>query len=290
MNIRNRSVALVLGTVLPALLSTAPAQAAGLTPSEITVFGDSYSDVGNNYWSNGKLWVEYLLPQFGLNATPGNQGGNVFAQAGNRTNDLSTQIGNYMATGPAIDTNELFIVEAGINDYYTGQTDITIPVSNIVSSLSTLYDAGARNFFVSNLYDLARMPSGWAGLTDLALQHNSALQTALADFEASHAGSDVILFDLYDLVEDVTASPAAFGFTNVTQQCQYNSACTDADEYFFWDTVHPTTAGYEAIANRAFSTIENAQAVPEPIAPIPALLGAGLFLGWMHRRGATTSR
>src|SRR5579875_2047848 len=96
--------------------------------SEIIVFGDSLSDVGNAYaatggkvppapyyagrFSNGPLWVERLAPR--LNApipTPSSKGGTDYAYAGAATGatPLGTQLGTPAGSSPFMTSDGKFI-------------------------------------------------------------------------------------------------------------------------------------------------------------------------------------
>lgn len=141
--LRSLACVLVLG-----VLAFAPHADAQPTPySDIVVFGDSLSDVGNtanNFWvqvfsdtaqppnwqgrfSNGPIWVETLAGDYyGLNAsTRSSAGGNNYAQggalSGGGTNflgfidNVGNQVGDYLG-GNTPDGDELFILWAGGND------------------------------------------------------------------------------------------------------------------------------------------------------------------------------
>ncbi len=68
-------------------------------------------------------------------------------------------------------------------------------------------------------------------------------------------GLKVFTLDTYDLLDEIKADPAGFGFTNVSDPCWSGTftdplsgaLCStdpsDQDKFLFWDTVHPTEAG-----------------------------------------------
>jgi outer membrane lipase/esterase len=78
---------------------------------------------------------------------------------------------------------------------------------------------------------------------------------------ADHINLDII--DTYALIDQVTGDPAAYGFTNVTDPVWSGTgqgvdtgtlaATTQAaqDQYFFWDSLHPTETGQALIAGAA---------------------------------------
>jgi hypothetical protein len=72
--------------------------------------------------------------------------------------------------------------------------------------------------------------------------------------------------DWYSALNVILANPAAFGFTNVLNQCYANPACnqTTAQGFLFWDGVHPTEAAQELLSRYAsllLSTEETGKAV-----------------------------
>lgn len=140
-----RSLACVL---IAGVFASAPqADAQANSYSDIVVFGDSLSDVGNtanNFWvqvfsdtaqppnwqgrfSNGPVWVETLADDYlGLSAsTRSSAGGNNYAQggalSGNGTNflgfidNVGNQVGAYLGANTP-DGDELFVLWAGGND------------------------------------------------------------------------------------------------------------------------------------------------------------------------------
>lgn len=85
--------------------------------------------------------------------------------------------------------------------------------------------------------------------------------------------------DTYFLLQNVVASPGAFGYTNVDTPCFDGlSVCANPDEYFFWDEIHPTAFTHELIAAQV-------QVVPVPAAVWLFASTLGL-LGWSRRRTA----
>ena len=91
-------------------------------------------------------------------------------------------------------------------------------------------------------------PAAMAGLSALSAAYNGGLAQLLNGLDAAFdpLGID-LLFDTAAFFADVTANPAAFGFTNVTDSCLYTApaACSS---YLYFDNVHPTTAGHDLLA------------------------------------------
>ena len=259
---------------------------------QVYVFGDSLSDVGNvfnatggfyppssSYFggrlSNGPLWVEYLTPKLEANSTN-------FAYAGSSTGignavlpalplpGLLTQVSSFTQANPQADPNALYTVWAGANDYlFGGVTDPTGPVGNLSTAVTSLYATGARNIMVANLPDLGKLPTTRvdsqvsSSLDALTEAHNLNLAATL-DSLSQLPDIKIRSVDVNALFDEAIAAPTEFNLTNVTDSCLL-TACTNPNEYLFWDEYHPTTAGHKLVGDLSFSALET-EPVPEPSA------------------------
>jgi phospholipase/lecithinase/hemolysin len=252
--------------------------------SQMVVFGDSLSDVGNvsnatfgispgsSYYngrfSNGPLWVEDLAGALSLTSpTYSRSGGTDWAYGGAHTGpgsithvfftfpNVQTQINNYLnANNP--DANKLFVVWAGGNDFIDGGTNPSSVVTNTANEITSLADRGATNFIVPNLPLLGEVPrfkgtAGEAGMTSLSSQFNSQLASTLAGLKSS-LNINIYPLDVQAFFADVLANPGQYGFTNVSSPALNGSTVVpNPDQYLFWDDIHPTRVAHQLLAGRA---------------------------------------
>ena len=298
--ITRRYLAFVLLILLFARVSL---PAAAQSYSRLFVLGDSLSDDGNLYkavfglyppsppyykgrFSNGPVWVENLAPKLGLTfnaATDYAYGGaeTGSANAGSGLPGMKQQSDSLLKAYPAGDPAALYIVWGGGNDYLDGATDTMTPVNNLVGYVKALAATGARNFVVPNLPDLGRAPgsrntASAASLTQRAVSHNANLAAALQTLRTQLPTCNIVLFNVYAEFNRILANPAAYGFTNTTDQAMQATGA-NPDTYLFWDDVHPTAAAHRLIAADAYAlllppvsgavTLEglSATAAPQPI-------------------------
>jgi thermolabile hemolysin len=245
------------------------------TVQHVVVFGDSLSDNGNSFaldatrppsppyypgrWTNGPNWVDYFsyfsqvnqhfLP---ITAFIPNHGTN-FAVAGSSSALLAGQIGSYLgSTGGRASASNLFVVWIGANDFAQG-IEAKITVSDIELGIVALWRAGARNFMVINLPNIALTPTVKAQGTQIAAQQfiytvNAALQAQLP-YYALVLRATVLLVDLNtpftQLVNTGTWTVQGLGTVKFTDTTHFalNPLPTieDPNQYVFWDGFHPTT-------------------------------------------------
>jgi len=265
------------------------AQAGSQPFSRIFVFGDSLSDTGNLFQlsggfppppyfegraSNGRLWVEQLADVLGMSIAPGDNYAVFGATTGhfNLNNGLNglvypgllDEIASFTASRSAAEAEgALFVVWAGANDFFlalaTGQSPQALignGVGNTVQAIQRLWKAGARHILVVNVPDLGRTPYALgrnvgAPVTQLSAAYNQVLNSAL-DGLAS-AGIPTIRMDAFALLREMVTQPAQFGFTNVTDPLIVVGG--NADEFLFWDNVHPTTKGHAVVAEAAADSL-----------------------------------
>ena len=80
--------------------------------------------------------------------------------AHNGSANIGTQITSYLSTHPTIDSDQLFVIWGGTNDFGPHSTpDPTGTVANLSSEITELAEAGAKQFLVPNLMPLSEVPS-----------------------------------------------------------------------------------------------------------------------------------
>jgi len=267
--------------------------------SSLVVFGDSLSDVGNiaqatfgaypgpayysNRFSNGPVWVESLSTDLGLGTVERSLvSGNDFAYGGAQTTgtgfpyniairDVDDQVDQFV-NSRTVDPGALFVVFAGANDLFNGQTNVDVPVGSLVSDIGRLVTAGARQILVPNLPLLGYTPRYQGNPTDaeqansLSEQFNAALDFALDGMAADNADLMFYRLDVAGLFADAISDPAGFGLANVTDSAapglvpndsSYDTSqiVSNPNEYLFWDEVHPTATVHAILAERAFELL-----------------------------------
>lgn len=269
-------------------------------------------------FSNGPIWLDRVGAALGGTVDPVLGGGTNFAFGAARVTELPlvpslrVQTNAFLnatsATGA--DPTALYVVYGGGNDVRDaiGSADpigtITTAAQQLVGIVGDLAEAGAVDIVVPTLGNVGRTPEarlagdavvGLAGL--LSVVFNQTIAQGLAGLDAS-AEVNLIRPDFFALFETITASPASFGLTNSTDACLPASpfsvpagttACSDPDQYLFWDLQHPTSAGHDLFADVALTAIRAALdpvtvAEPWPVALMAPLLLAGLVTRFGRKR------
>jgi phospholipase/lecithinase/hemolysin len=288
----------------------------------IVAFGDSLSDVGNTYlafgypssppyyqghYSNGPIWLEYLAGRLGVAApTPSQAAGTGYAWGFAQTGpgytttplpsspmvpNIGTQISTFLASN-TLSSTQLITIWGGANDFLNGgQSNPAVPVGNLATEITSLAAAGGKLFMVPNLPLLGDIPATSTmpqpvrdGLNALSLGYDMLLHNELNTLQQSLA---ITIYQpgIEALFENVIASPAAYGFANVTDALLYSSD-PPAPGSLFWDTVHPTTAAGQIIGEVAFASM-----VPEPSSMTLVLIAAPLaLLAWRWRAASHITR
>ena len=247
----------------------------------------------------GPVWAEVVGQRYGFVVTPANQGGTDYAEGGARLADLPgfpatpptgtatpviNQVSSLLAKGP-LNSGALYSMWAGANDLFVQlgllqaglatpaqvQANLATTATQVVQQVARLNAAGARYIIVWNMPDVGKTPFGVgsgqsAAITQLSSFFNTTLSAGL---DALHV--DVIRLNDFLFLNEAIANPAAFGLTNVSvPACTVPSLlCTSAtlvapnaaQTYLFADTVHPTTAGHQLLADYATSVIEAPQKI-----------------------------
>lgn len=195
---------------------------------------------------------------------------------------IREQIERYSLVNPVVPNaaSTLFMVWGGPNNIFLGaetggDPSVYIPaaLADLSNDLLMLAGMGARHLFVPSMPDLGLTPearnagpAAMAGLSALSAAYNGGLAQLLDGLEAAFdpLGIDLLSFNTAAFFADITANPAAFGLTNVTDSCLFTAPAL-CSTYLYFDNVHPTTAAHDLLA------LQFATAVG--IVPEPATLG-----------------
>ncbi|MBV6622959.1 MAG: SGNH/GDSL hydrolase family protein [Rivularia sp. (in: Bacteria)] len=267
--------------------------------TDFITFGDSLADVGNLYittrstnptppsppyadgrFSNGELVPEIIAKELGLSAsTPSLAGGDNYAfgtaETGSGFSDeglpnVGEQIKAYLnIDAPA--KGDIFFITAGSNNFFPDIDEEIIPdniatpasvLEGLTENITTLADAGAKNFIIPNIALLGSLPYARnQGISDAlnnaSTEFNSLLDSKLDDLE-NELAINIIELDVNSEIAQIQANPSAFGLTNVTETAlntETLNVVPNPNEYFWWDEFHATTAVSSLVARGVMDEI-----------------------------------
>ncbi|KAH7444515.1 hypothetical protein KP509_02G080700 [Ceratopteris richardii] len=191
-----------------------------------------------------------------------------------------------VANASSIINGALYVISAGNSDflqnYYINlrlrRLYTPIQFGQIVLDLQTkfiqnLYNLGARRIGVVSLapfgcvplqLTVSRQASGCVeSLNQVASSYNAALNRTIVNLGSALSGLKIAYFDIYNGLLDIIKDPSANGFTEARRACcgtgrvetailcnQFSpGTCSNASEYVFFDSVHPSQAANQILAN-----------------------------------------
>jgi phospholipase/lecithinase/hemolysin len=225
------------------------------TLKNIVVFGDSLSDNGNLYeymqhklpasppyykgrFSNGPIWVEYLINQYyphnGANHLLDYAfGGAEIAE--DSTNEplftLKREIDSYLlAHQERADAQSLFIIWIGANNYLDHRSWDRLNITTTRVSLGIKYElqrlatAGAKHILIINLPDLGRAPvakllAAEALLTQYTTQHNKKLLQVINDMRNQYKKVQWLYYDVHSMFNILLDKHKTYGFQHTSKTC-----------------------------------------------------------------------
>ncbi|MHC4179214.1 MAG: LamG-like jellyroll fold domain-containing protein, partial [Planctomycetota bacterium] len=227
----------------------------GLSPlradefSEIVAFSHSFY---MQAFTNGPTMVEYLADDLQVPLIRN------YSQGGCDIDCLSSRIGVYLASHTPNEATLLMPYSIGYRSMYYDRVDPAVSAADMAALISTLADAGGTYFVLPNSlpggffpFMQADFPGEEEVLNQISAQFNNLLDVELDRLETTR-GITVFRPDFFGLCYDIRDDPASYGFTNLTGQGRF---APNPDEYFFWDTGHPTTAAQRVLADAAIATI-----------------------------------
>ncbi|KAI5075630.1 hypothetical protein GOP47_0009706 [Adiantum capillus-veneris] len=235
--------------------------------------------IGANFASGGSGFYDSTAQHF--NVLTMNQQLELFKEYKNK---LAAEVGSTNAT--SIVSDALYVVSAGNSDflqnYYINlrlrRLYTPTQFSQIVLNLQTkfiqnLYSLGARRIGVVSVapfgcvplqLTVSRQATGCVeSLNQVASSYNQALNNTIGHLGASLSGLKIAYFDIYNGLLDIIKNPAANGFKEARKACcgtgrvetailcnQYlPGTCTNASEFVFFDSVHPSQAASQLLSN-----------------------------------------
>ncbi|HEY9663713.1 MAG TPA: SGNH/GDSL hydrolase family protein, partial [Allocoleopsis sp.] len=139
---------------------------------------------------------------------------------------------------------------------------------NITQAIESLTRTGATKILVANLPDLGQLPAtrnstNAKSLSTLTQTHNSGLRRSLKVLKQQQPHLHLVTLDANLLYQQAITEPARFGFTQVTGACLMGvTSCPHPDQFLFWDSIHPTTAGHQILAATTAASLETELLLP----------------------------
>jgi outer membrane lipase/esterase len=187
---------------------------------------------------------------------------------------LRSKDGYLVANNFRADPNALYFLSGGGNDFFQGRVvdaaTAQVSADQLANSAQALQQAGARYIMVWLLPDLGLTPASFGTPTQTpSTQLSSVFNTELVG-RLAQINAEIIPLNIPLLIQETLANPARFGLDasqNLVGTCFNGDGCTenlahgldsatpDPTKLLFNDSVHPTIAGQQLIADYAYSLL-----------------------------------
>uniref|UniRef100_A0ACD5Y3P5 Uncharacterized protein n=1 Tax=Avena sativa TaxID=4498 RepID=A0ACD5Y3P5_AVESA len=197
------------------------------------------------------------------------------------------------AVADKIIAEALYIFSIGTNDFmlnyfavplraaeYTPKEYATYLVGLAETAVRDVHELGARKVIFTGIPSFGCLPAMRTTNRDApgecndeynraVLRYNAEIQAAMGTLDGElGAGAQVVYSNVYDELYDIIASPSEYGFENAGQGCcgtgvievsvlcvvDAELTCQDADEYVFFDAIHPSQRAYKILAEGIIKT------------------------------------
>ncbi|KAL3840843.1 hypothetical protein ACJIZ3_025434 [Penstemon smallii] len=181
----------------------------------------------------------------------------------------------YLVSSGSSDFIQNYYVNPFLNKASTPDQYSSYLVGIFTNFIKSLYGSGARRIGVTSLPPLGCLPaartifgfheSGCVSrLNTDAQQFNKKINSAATQLQKQLPDLKLVIFDVFKPLYDIVASPSQNGFTEATKGCcgtgtiettsllcNPNSygTCSNATQYVFWDSVHPSQAANQILAD-----------------------------------------
>ncbi|MDZ7833386.1 MAG: SGNH/GDSL hydrolase family protein [Desulfobacterales bacterium] len=191
------------------------------------------------------------------------------------------QVGTYLSEVPEFNSEDtLFTIWIGGNDlleFLREESSAATPealvqgaMANIKAAVTDLIDAGARNFLALTLPDLSKTPAfnqlpedKRAQISELTQGFNKGLSVSLEAIEFQNSGVSVVTLDAFSLMNSLINQGVFNNTTDTYLELDENLEWTgnvngDAEDFLFYDPIHPMTRAHAIIGEEAATTVETA--------------------------------
>ncbi|KAM7254387.1 hypothetical protein ACFE04_003767 [Oxalis oulophora] len=168
-----------------------------------------------------------------------------------------------------------YYVNPYVNKVYTADQYGSFLVSSFKTFVKSLYGLGARRLGVTSLAPLGCLPAARtifgshekgcvSRFNSDAQQFNKKMNAAATSLKKELPGLKLVIFDIFTPLYDVVKTPSKYGFKEATKGCcgtgrveltsflcnlKTPGTCSNATEYVFWDSVHPSEAANQVLAD-----------------------------------------
>jgi outer membrane lipase/esterase len=262
-------------------------------------------------FTNGPTWIEDLALRVGAwqsvraalrTYRPGKNYSYGAARAGaplvpNDARDLTEQVTAYLADVNGSADGDVIVLFIGANDVAdavralavdpTGATSIgglLAGIGSVNANLAALVAAGARDFVILNVPNVALVPAlnpplappGLAGIATcwtVLFDQGTPLPSVCPQLPPGLPGLDDIvaalttqpdvnvkLIDTFTFINQIAAEPGRYGIANMKDTCVTPNVapyqCMRPSRYFFWDGIHPTQVVHQLLAKEVLRQLE----------------------------------
>ncbi|XWS20204.1 hypothetical protein CRYUN_Cryun31cG0079800 [Craigia yunnanensis] len=181
----------------------------------------------------------------------------------------------YVLSAGSGDFLQNYYVNPLLNHVYTPDQYGSFLIDAFTSFVKNIYGLGARKIGVTSLpplgcVPLARTLFGYhekgcvSGFNTDAQQFNKKLNSVAENLQKQHPDLKIVVFDIFKSLYNIVKSPSNYGFVEATRGCcgtgtvettsflcnpKSPGTCSNATQYVFWDSVHPSQAANLVLAD-----------------------------------------
>ncbi|CAL0326035.1 unnamed protein product [Lupinus luteus] len=181
----------------------------------------------------------------------------------------------YLLSAGSSDFVQNYYVNLLINQAFTPDQYSTYLVGSFTSFIKNLYGLGARKIGVTSLPPLGCLPAARtlfgfhengcvSRINNDAKGFNNKVNSAATNLQKQLPGLKIVIFDIFKPLYDLVQSPSKSGFVEARKGCcgtgtvettsllcnpKSLGTCSNATQYVFWDSVHPSEAANQVLAD-----------------------------------------